>query len=212
MRNSGIGRSAGRLSPLALALLVVALLLGTTGGAVAGALITGAQIKNGTVTGADIKDGSLTKADTADEPISWGAQSNTTTNDFTTNTYTPIVTKNLTAPRAGFLTVAASLYAEDDEDLVGKGRLYYAVRIDGKDYAKGTLWYSGADGDYTGENGSLNAVIPVAKGAHKVQLVVLVAGAGSYLYGGRITALYTAAGSSSGFSPFTRPVTPRTQR
>lgn len=212
MRNSGLGRSAGRLSPLALALLVVALLLGTTGGAVAGALITGAQIKNGTVTGADIKDGSLTKADTADEPIAWGAQKTTSTNDFTSSSYTPIVTRTLVAPRAGFLTVATTIYAEDDEDLVGFGELDYAIRVDGKLYAASTLWYARADGDFAGENGALNAVIPVAKGAHTVQLVAREDGAGSYLYGGRVTALYTAAGATSGFAPFTRPVHPRPQR
>ncbi|MDQ6526266.1 hypothetical protein RB608_21785 [Nocardioides sp. LHD-245] len=37
-----------------------------TGGAVAGAMITGKQIKNNTVTTKDIKDGSLTGADVAD--------------------------------------------------------------------------------------------------------------------------------------------------
>lgn len=211
MRNPELGRG-GRRTPFALALLVVALLLGTTGGAVAGGLITGAKIKDGTVTGVDIKNGSLTKLDTADEPISWGAQTKTTTNDFTTSTYTPVATRTLTAPRAGFLTVSASLYAEDDEDLVGTGRLRYAVRVDGKYYAEGTLWYSGADGDYTGENGSLNAVLPVAKGAHTVQLVVREIGAGSYLYGGRVTALYTASGAATGFAPFTpRPMTARPQ-
>lgn len=41
------------------------LALGSTGGAVAGALITGKQIKDGTISSADIRDKTITKADLA---------------------------------------------------------------------------------------------------------------------------------------------------
>ena len=54
-----------RLNPLALALLVAVLLVGTTTGAVAGSMITGAQIKDGTVTTKDIKNGTVALGDLA---------------------------------------------------------------------------------------------------------------------------------------------------
>lgn len=53
------------LSPLTLALCAACLLVGSTGGAVAGAKITGKQIKNESVTGKDVRNGSLTASDLA---------------------------------------------------------------------------------------------------------------------------------------------------
>jgi len=50
-------------SPVVLALCAGCLLLGSTGGAVAGAKITGKQIKNESVTGKDVKNRSLTEQD-----------------------------------------------------------------------------------------------------------------------------------------------------
>ncbi|SDC39977.1 collagen-like triple helix repeat-containing protein [Nocardioides lianchengensis] len=55
-------RTRPRRLPAVVALSVAALLL-TSGGAVAGTLITGAQIKDGTVTTKDVKDRSLRTAD-----------------------------------------------------------------------------------------------------------------------------------------------------
>jgi hypothetical protein len=56
-----------RLVPTATAavVLVVAIFLAATGGAVAGALITGKQIKDGSVTGKDLKDKSVAATDLA---------------------------------------------------------------------------------------------------------------------------------------------------
>jgi hypothetical protein len=53
-----------RLLPAALAVAGLVVVSGTSG-AVAGAMITGADIKDGTVTGKDIKDGSLGYQDTS---------------------------------------------------------------------------------------------------------------------------------------------------
>jgi hypothetical protein len=58
------------LSPLTVALCAACLLIGSTGGAVAGAKITGKQIKNESVTGKDVKNGSLTAADLATGTVS----------------------------------------------------------------------------------------------------------------------------------------------
>lgn len=198
-----------RLSPVALALVVVALLLGSTGGAVAGALITGAQIKDGTVTRADIQDGTLTHLDIADEPKAWGAMKNTTTNDFVTSSWTPLVSKAFTTSRAAYLTVTGTLYAEDDASLTGVGRLAYDLRIDGK-VVNARKVLSFADPG-AGENGAATIVVPVAKGAHTVQLVVREQGSGSFLYGGEISAVSTPTGSASGLALVAgRQVHPRT--
>jgi hypothetical protein len=51
-----------RVGPIAL-VAAGCLLLGSTGGAVAGGLVTGSQIKNGTVTGKDVKNKSLSATD-----------------------------------------------------------------------------------------------------------------------------------------------------
>lgn len=54
---------------LPLAVLVGALVLATTGGAVAGSMITGRQIKNNTVTSADVRDGNLRRADLSPDAL-----------------------------------------------------------------------------------------------------------------------------------------------
>jgi hypothetical protein len=61
---------SGRSTPAILVLAVCCLLLSTTGGAVAGGLITGAKIKNGTVTTKDIKNGTVKSEDIRDGAVS----------------------------------------------------------------------------------------------------------------------------------------------
>jgi hypothetical protein len=55
---------------LPLALAAGCLLLGSTGGAVAGGLVTGKDIKNGSITGKDVKDRSLSERDLAPKTLS----------------------------------------------------------------------------------------------------------------------------------------------
>ncbi|NHA01336.1 hypothetical protein G5V59_19930 [Nocardioides sp. W3-2-3] len=231
----------GRFSPFALAALVVALLLGSTGGAVAGALITGKQIKNESVTGADIKNGSLgsvdiqnngllgadvrdgsltgadvangslTNADIADETSVWGAMANAQTDDFTASAWTPVVSKTLTTPATGFLAVTGTLYAEDDFDLTGLGSLNYNLRIDGKVIDSRRTLTYRDIG--IGATGSITLVVPVVKGAHTVQVVVSESGSGSYLYGGEVSAVFSTTGSATGLAQVPgRPVVGRVNR
>ena len=240
MPNSERGRF-GRISPIALAILVAALLLGSTGGAVAGALITGKQIKNESVTGADIKNGSLgsvdiknngllgadvldgsltgadvangslTNADIADEASIWGAMAKDQTDNFVASDWTPVVSKSLTTPAKGFLAVTGTLYAEDDYDLAGQGQLNYNLRIDGKVLDSRRTLAYYDIG--TGATGSITLVVPVLKGAHTVQVVVSEAGSGSYLYGGEISAVFSTTGSTTGLAQVPgRPVVGRANR
>ncbi|KRB78531.1 hypothetical protein ASE01_04525 [Nocardioides sp. Root190] len=66
-------------------------------------------------------------------------------------------------------------------------------------------------GSGEGESGAVTATFPAPKGTHKVEVVVAEAGGGSFLYGGEITAIYTATGVTSGlaYEPLVRPVHPR---
>lgn len=199
-----------RLSPLAVALVAVAIIFSSTGGAVAGALITGKQIKNGSVTGVDIKDGSLagrdikdgsiTAADTLDEPVVIAARVNTQIDDFTAGNYTTLVSRTFVS-RAGFLSVSASFYAEDDVTLGGLGNLGYRVRVDGKVADPGTLTRLQYSAEEAGATGYTAVTVPVAAGTHTIVLEALELGTGSYIFGRQIQALYTPAGSVTGPAP-----------
>ncbi len=60
---SADGRHRRLPSPVTLVVAGLALVLASTGGATAAALVTGKQIKNGSVTGRDLKNGSVTTKD-----------------------------------------------------------------------------------------------------------------------------------------------------
>jgi hypothetical protein len=204
MHNTESRRSAGRLSPVALAFLVVALLLGTTGGAVAGGLITGAQIKNGTVTGVDIKNGSLTATDISDEPRVYGASlgygSTGYIDDFTSNSFTPIVSKTLTVPRAGFVFVTAEVYVEADASLGSDGYLPFAIRVDGNTVTSHTVLDTSAA--TFSQRGSTSIVLPVSAGTHTVSLVARDDASGSFIRERSVNVVWSPTGSKSG-SAFT---------
>lgn len=194
MRISEYGQSARRLSPLAIAFLAVALLLGAGGGAVAGAMITGSQIKDGTVASADIKNDSLSRADMIDEPRTWGAAV-VEVDNFTSNSFTPVVTRSATTTAAGFLTINATLFAQDDFGLTGLGSLVYSLRIDGKLLSGYRVL------DFVGEQGltgAITVVVPAAKGAHSVSLVARDDADGSYIQAAELSVTYSPTGASSG--------------
>lgn len=69
MHNRPRAASARSHPVLLVAAIVVALTAAGSGGAVAGALITGKQIKNESVTGADLKNGTVGSADIADRSL-----------------------------------------------------------------------------------------------------------------------------------------------
>ncbi|HWJ11129.1 MAG TPA: hypothetical protein VNS46_17245 [Nocardioides sp.] len=200
MRTPELGRSTGRRpSPFALAFLVVALLLGTTGGAVAGGLITGAKIKDGTVTGVDIKNGSLTAVDIKDEPRVYGASAGYGTSgyidNFTADAFTPIVSKSFTVPK-GFLFITAHVYVEGDIDFSSDGLLAYAIKLDGN----ATTGHTKLDTSSTNfsDAGSITIVLPVAAGAHTMSLVARDDASASFIRERSISAVWSPTGSKSG--------------
>lgn len=199
------GRSAGRLSPLALALLVIAVLFGTTGGAVAGGLVTGAQIKNGTVTGVDIRNDNLTAVDLKDEPRVYGASagygSTGYIDDFTANSFTPIVSKSFSVPRAGFLFITAEVYVEADSSLGSNGYLPFAIRLDGSTVTGHAVLDTSAS--TFSERGTTSIVLPVTAGSHTVSLVARDDALGSFIRERSVNAVWSPTGSKSGsaFAP-----------
>ncbi|WP_435771489.1 hypothetical protein [Nocardioides sp. SYSU DS0651] len=214
-------RRGGRIGPVALAALVVTVLLGTSGGAVAGALITGKQIKDGTVTGADIRNGSLAGADIRNGSITGtdikdearifgayaGGSSDEELDNFVSDTYVPIVSKSLTV-RRGYLHITASVYAQSDTSLGNQGSLALAVRVDGKTVQSDARLDTTTGADF-GETGTLTVVVPVSSGKHTVSLIARDDALGSYIFERSVSVVWTAGGSVSGdlFTP--RVVTPR---
>lgn len=197
-------RFAGAINPLSLALLVLVVLLGTTGGAVAGALITGKQIKDGTITGADIATGTITGADVrtagitgadiADEARMWAAVEN---DAYGFTNATTAVARSVTTGK-GFLQINATIDAGDDAEIAGVDDLLFALFVDDKrvDIVHALDLTSGSSA-----NGALTTVVPVAAGAHKVELyAVNAAELGDFdfvLYGAELSMVWTAAGSTN---------------
>lgn len=198
-------RLAGRIGPLGLALLVLAILFGTAGGAVGGALITGKQIKNNSVTGKDIKDNSLSGKDIKDEATVWGAIAPGNLDNFTSSEFTPIVAKTLSS-RGGYLTIVATVGAQDDESLAGTGYLNARLRVDNK-YVASQRWMTYGD-DGQGGGAAITIVVPVAAGAHKVELMARETGSGTFIFSRELSILYTASGNVSG-TVFSSKVAPR---
>ncbi|MFC5729480.1 MULTISPECIES: hypothetical protein [Nocardioides] len=216
-------RFAGSISPLALALLALAIIFGTTGGAVAGAMITGAQVKNGSLTGrdiatgslkgvdignssvsgadvangsisgADVKDGSITGTDIADETRMWGVVESAARKIAAQGVYS-VAEKSFATPK-GYLQITASIDANDDNGVAGTGALIFAPAIDGNliDAPHYLEFY----GEGRGATGSVTVVVPVAAGSHKVELVVFEDGTGSVAYSRELSIVYASAGTSN---------------
>lgn len=217
-------RFFGGITPLSLALLVVVLLMGSTGGAVAGALITGKQIKDGTVstvdvtnesltgtdvrnetltgadarnetlTGADLRNGTITAADLADEARMWGAIENEPVAPTTAGT--SVASKAFTTP-AGYLQITGGLDANDDEEIIdpARGALVVFLAIDGNLIDNARFLEFQSEGG--GDNASLSAVVPVTAGPHTIDLVAFEDGTGSVVYARDLSAVYTPAGSAN---------------
>lgn len=188
-------RSSQRLTPLTLALLVVVLLVGSTGGAVAGALITGKQIKDGTVTGKDIKDGSLTAVDTADEPTVWQARASSFLR-LDSGIYAPVVSRTVTT-RAGYLAITGTIYTEDSVP-PPIALTNYRLVVDGRTASTDVDRYLNYSAAGAGANGAATLVVPVKAGKHTISLQARELNGESFVYFRELTIVYTPTGSVTG--------------
>ncbi|WP_182378102.1 hypothetical protein [Nocardioides sp. WS12] len=218
-------RRFGATTPLGLALLVVLLLLGSTGGAVAGALITGKQIKDGTVstidvtnesltgtdvrnetltgadvrnatvTGLDIRDGSVTAADLIDEARMWGAIENEPVGVATEEDGGSTLVSKTFTTPAGYLQLTGGLDANDDDEVVDAGALVATLYIDGQQIDNARFLEFQSEGG--GDTASLTAVVPVTAGPHTIELVGFEIGTGSVVWSRDLSAVYTPTGSAS---------------
>ncbi|MBS42102.1 MAG: hypothetical protein CMH83_02760 [Nocardioides sp.] len=200
-----------------------------SGGDLKNGSVSGADLKNGSVSGADVKDGSLTGADLAADSVS-GAQVDESSlqgllgdgdvavfgssdlgevNDFTANSFTSVLELSMTAPSDGFVLVTGSISAEDDTSLVGPGWLNYRVSLDG---ASPSFEYNhelayeemSPSGGAVAASGAVSFVFPVSAGAHTFDLEAMEVGAGSYLFGRTLTAIFTPSGDVTVLRPAAR--------
>ncbi|MFC7505572.1 hypothetical protein ACOACQ_13545 [Nocardioides sp. CPCC 206347] len=226
-------RFFGGITPLSLALLVVVLLMGSTGGAVAGALITGKQIKDGTVstidvtnesltgtdvrnetlTGADIRNDSVSASDIVDDPRLWGAVMNEAYGFSAFDI--PVATTF--SSRKGFVQITATIDAADDKNVAGFDTLLFTLFIDGKqiDVVHGLTFASEGDSG----NGVITVIVPVAAGSHTVELLTAqesdpeVVGEIAFdMSAAELSVAYTAIGTTSASVLAPRPVHGRIAR
>jgi len=119
-------------------------------------------------------------------------------NDFTTTTFTDLVSKGFTAPSAGFIYLTGSVSTEDDVSFAGGGWLLFRLTLDGTSLTENVFAHaistSLADNVAAG-SGSTTAVVPVSAGAHTVALQAKEAGTGDYVEGREVSALFVPNGS-----------------
>jgi hypothetical protein len=191
--------------------------------------VTTAKIKKGAVTGAKVNLTSLgtvptatnaTHATSADNATNAktlnglasssfmpstavradGANVDTSIDNFTSNSFTNIVSKTFTAPSAGFIDVTGSLTTEDDETIAGDGFLLFRVTLDGNSIsgsneAAHSISTSVANGVLSG-SGSTTQVVPVSAGSHTVALQAKEIGSGDFIEGREVSVLFVPNGSS----------------
>ncbi|WP_340536795.1 hypothetical protein [Nocardioides sp. GXZ039] len=181
-------------------------------------LITGKDVKNGSLTGVDIKNDSLTGADVKESTLNgvlksgqvaaYGAAQSAFINDFTTGTFTPIVSKTFTAPTNGVLYITGTVSSEDDVTIPGIGGLQFNLNLDGTQLSNGTHEYAYDESSAgNGGSGSMTAVVPVTAGGHTVDLTARNFGGGSFILGREVSVLFVPSGS--GFTPPAKPAAPK---
>ncbi len=124
-----------------------------------------------------------------------GAVNDTDVDNFTTGTFTSIISTNITAPTSGVLFVTGSVSSGDDASLGGTGRLRFRLRLDSTPVTNDPFAYSqGGVADHRAA-GSASAVVPVSAGAHTVHLDAYDDGGGSYIFIRDISVIFIPSGS-----------------
>jgi hypothetical protein len=129
-----------------------------------------------------------------------GAGTSTTINDFTTPTFTALVSKTFTVPSNGFIYLTGSISTEDDVTLPGDGELLFRLVVDGAALTSGndfahSISTSVANG-VEDASGSTTAVVAVTAGTHTVDLQAREGATGDFIEGREISALFVPNGSA----------------
>ena len=134
-----------------------------------------------------------------------GEASSNDVDNFTTTTYTNILSEPFTAPTAGFALITTSVGAADDTSIAGDGALWSRIAIDGTATTNDTFNNPTHDGPFvTGGGTATNtAVVPVTAGAHTAHLQIRNSGTGSYVYSRQITVLFVPSGEATAI-PYSR--------
>jgi len=120
--------------------------------------------------------------------------------DFTTPTYTSILSTDITVPKNGFLMIVGSSSSGDDATLVGTGRLALRLRLDDtpawEESAANLFNFISGQAAGDDEVEGLTATVPVTKGAHTVHIDVREEAAGSYIYARSLSVLFVPKGTA----------------
>jgi hypothetical protein len=210
-------RKIRRLPSPALVISIVALIVAIGGGTYAIAIsgkqtkkIVNKQIKkkapNLTVKRADVADNAK---NLGQKPASAflrsngvradGAGSTSPIDNFTTPTYTNLVSKTFSAPTKGFIELTGTISTEDDGSIPGNGFLLYRLVVDGtplsnNDFAHGIS--TNAAGGVLQGSGAVTAVVAVSGGSHTVNLQAREVGTGDFVEGRELSSVFTPAGTA----------------
>ena len=116
-------------------------------------------------------------------------------NDFTTATYTTVLSKSFTAPTGGFALITGTVGGGDDLSLGGAGALYSRIAVDGTpttdDQFNSPVLGITPSVYGTGTN---TVLVPVTAGAHEAHVQIREGGTGSYVFSRQITVLFIPNG------------------
>jgi hypothetical protein len=131
-----------------------------------------------------------------------GNTSDSSINDFTSATFTNLISKSFTAPRKGVVHVLGTVGAEDDVTLAGEGLLQYRLRVDGvavtsDDQAAELSYADRSTEPDSADSGAFAAVVPVSAGGHTVTLQAKEGGDGSFIRSYSVTAIFSPFGSGN---------------
>jgi hypothetical protein len=131
-----------------------------------------------------------------------GAADSTAIDDFTSATYTDVISKTFTAPKNGLIMIVGTLSTQDDASLGGAGVLSYRLALDGTGLSDSTFYHQlFATSNSQGDSGAASAVVSVTAGDHTVSLQALETGTGDFIRGRDLSIMFAPNGSGVTF-PF----------
>jgi hypothetical protein len=198
----------------------IAVFIAIGGGAYAASTINGATIKNRTIKGKKLVKRNITRKEVRNDTLTGGqidestlkgllgsadvradgAASSRDIDNFTTVTFTNMVTKTVNAPKAGYLVIIGTLSAEDDTNFAGGGILDYRLALDGTGLTNDNFYHelsTSSANEVLGASGAVSAVVPVTAGPHTVSLQARERGSGSFILGRDISVVFAPNGSAT---------------